>query len=360
MAFDYATELFSGAEAGDVWLADSGDHFQDSARTTAAGNGDPVGSATGQGGNHNAQQTGVDTLKPTLTQDVTTGKWYFSFDGGDTLIAGTTADWNYLHHSTGNNAYLCAAVRFGATAEPDAAYAVCGTGGVSSSVRGFDAFFDDRSSVSNDRRVRIFGSTGGGAAFDIGTAQGAQPGAKDCLVEFIRQGSSTQLWLNRVLVGFVTQSNTSGSNAANALAIGAVGSGTFNLIGRIYGLLVTNTVPSAANLADIRIDMSARMAQPLFWPAVGSNTAAVTLIGFPAAASGIAVDVSVDRDGPPFYSATGQSANGSGELAITATGCPLATGTRTVWIRCTNSDGNAGGVSNNSRAFYAPVSVTVS
>lgn len=268
MPFNYDT-IFAGAEAGEVWLPDGTSHFQDAARTTAAGADDPIGSLSGDQAHFNANQSTAG-LKPTLRQDAG-GKWYLEH-AGDHLVAGTVSDWIYLHHS-GNNAYLCAAVSFGAVADPNALYVLAGTGAVSGAVRGADWYWEDRVAASANEQLRYLWGNGSTGAV-IASADGVLASQTDAFIEVIRSGTTITGYLNGVQVFTGTQTATSASNSANPLAIGAAGSGASPLTGRIYGLLVTNTIPSAANRSAIQTDMNARLVTPR--PTLG-NTA--TLAG---------------------------------------------------------------------------------
>lgn len=266
--FDYST-IFAGAEAGEVWLPDGTSHFQDAARTTAAGADDPIGSASGDQAHFNANQSDAG-LKPTLRQDAG-GKWYFEH-AGDYLVAGAVSDWIYLHDS-GQNAYICAAVSFGAVANPDAIYSLAGTSAFSAASQGGVLAWDDRSSASFNERLRYYVATGGIQRYDVGANDVLAP-QTDAFIEIIRNGTTITGYVNNVQAFTGTQSGTASSNSANPLAIGAVGGGAFPLTGRIYGLLITDTIPSAVNRQAIQADMNARLVTPR--PSLG-NTA--TLAG---------------------------------------------------------------------------------
>lgn len=79
--------LFSAGESG-FWLdpADASTMWQDTAATTAAGDGDVVGRIDDKSGNAENFTQGTASLKPVRHQDVS-GNWYIAFDADDQLAS---------------------------------------------------------------------------------------------------------------------------------------------------------------------------------------------------------------------------------------------------------------------------------
>lgn len=85
--FDPATLFASGAN-GAWWEPSPSNCFQDAARTTAAGVGDPVGGMVDLSGNGN-HFIGTAAQRPTLAQDGS-GNYYLALDGTDDRLEATT------------------------------------------------------------------------------------------------------------------------------------------------------------------------------------------------------------------------------------------------------------------------------
>lgn len=269
LAFDYATFLGASSPSigGDAWLARPTGHFQDSARTTVATVGDPLGSVTGEAGQFNAQQV-LSGSRPVLRADA--GKYYFDpagSPGGQYLIAGTTSSWNYLHNGTGDG-YAIYAVRYGSSSNPNQLFVPAATFDSSSANVGWMFFFDDRASVPYNNALRIFISRGQlGAPAVNDSVEGspvATPPNTDLVLEFIKQGTAFNLYVNRIHALAGTLSSPSAANSTSALHL--LNSASLGTDGdfRTYGIMVCNRVPNPTERAAIQSDMAYRCANPPF------------------------------------------------------------------------------------------------
>lgn len=256
-AFDYAN--FLSGKSGDAWLADS-THYSDIGRTIVANTGSKVASLTGSAGAYNAAQSAA-AAQPTLAQDA--AKKYITFDGSDGMLAGTSADWRYLHDSA-SSAYLCAAMRFGTTSDPQVGYTMISTYDGATASYGAAFLYDDRAVVPANNTLRALISRGinGSPVIDLISPNGTLPPAVDVVVEIVKQASTIAMHVNGVQIANAPLATASSTNSQTGLWIGILSSGALGLIGRVYGLLVCNAVPSSTQRAEIKADMSARCVSP--------------------------------------------------------------------------------------------------
>jgi hypothetical protein len=255
--FDYAA--FLSGKTGDAWLAD-GTHYTDTGRTTVANVNDTLASITGEGTQFNANQSTAGA-RPTLRE--TSSKKYFEYDGGDTSIAGAVSNWNYLHNSAGN-AYACFAISIGNSSDPNVIYGLFGTQNITSGGTGLSVSWDDRSSVSRNESIKVIvaNNTGGSpVGLDVNAANGTTPPQTDCIIEYIKTGSSIEVFRNGVSILSGTITSPTAVNSTQPLHLGSSGGG-FPMVGRIYSMIVCDTQPSSGDRTLIQEDMSARCVTP--------------------------------------------------------------------------------------------------
>lgn len=254
--FNYSA--FLSGKSGDVWLA-NGTHYTDTGRTTVASVNDTIASLSGEGAQFNAAQA-ISGSRPTLRES--SAKRYIEFDGGDDMSAGSSGNWDYLHNTAGNG-YMCIAVQVGSSSNPDAIYAIACTNGFGTGQIGIATAYEDRVAAGvNDafRSLISRGVTGSPAIENVGQ-NNVFPAQTDVILEVVKSGSSFEQFVNGVSVFSGTMSGSSDSNSTNALFIGSA-AGSFRMIGRIYGMMVVNSVPGTSDRAAIQADMSARCITP--------------------------------------------------------------------------------------------------
>lgn len=258
-SFNY-TAFLSGV-TGVAWLADA-THYQDTGRTAIAAVGDGVGSLSGTGGAYHAAQ-GTAGAKPLLQQ--ASGKKYLRFDGVDDYLTadGGSTTWDFFH-VTGGVAYLAMAVKIApSSANPDKLHVLLGSNRLTAAETGFGVFFDDRSAFgyNNSYRVLVGNGNSSSAALDASIAD-ALPPQSDCVLEIIRNGAAVSYYRNGTQLYSGSYGPTTTSSAPRSLVIGAIA----NLSGfselNVYGVLLANTNPSAANRTTIQSDMAARCVNP--------------------------------------------------------------------------------------------------
>lgn len=247
---DYGT-IFSGAN-GAVCLAD-GSHFQDVARTTAASSGDPVGSLTDTLGQTNFQQSTAGS-RPTLTTG--SGKTWLAFDGVDTHMNSDAAAsfWTFMP-STGGDAYMAMACR---SDDTNGVGVFCAMVNAGATNVGMYIAAEDRSAFSRSDTMFRWHNAGGGTTAGPLTNGVFTQGA-DHVLEWIRSGTDLNIYVDNVLI----QNDTvaAGTSAAtNTMRIGREYGNIagFELLGRIYGAVWADTIPSAADRTAIQNDMSLR------------------------------------------------------------------------------------------------------
>ncbi|MBL0918050.1 MAG: hypothetical protein IBJ14_05065 [Hydrogenophaga sp.] len=247
-------------KVGDVWLAD-GTHYSDTGRTAVANINDTVASMTGFAGQFNANQA-TSGSRPTLRE--TGGRRYFEFDGGDVSVAGNNANWNFLHNPAGNG-YVCCAMQYGGSSDPNAIMAAVATYNSSGSNTGFFIGFDDRASDSRNNATRMTVSRGTGApaadAIALTSANNIAPPQTDLIIEYTKTGIAVAVFVNTVSRGTGNLTSANSGSSQVALNIG-YSNGNFPLTGRIYGLIVCNAVPNSTERAAIQADMSSRCVTP--------------------------------------------------------------------------------------------------
>lgn len=212
--FDPLT-LFSGGAVG-LWLdpSDSATTFQDSALTTPAASGNPLGGLTDKSGNGNNVLQATAGLRPTLTN--ASGKWYFETDNIDDYLRATfTITQPY---------YLMVAVNIQAMANNDQMI-----GGVTANA---GALFN-----SSGNMTMYAGSTGPTRAFSTST---------NYVFTAFFNGVSSILRLN----GSASGTGSAGTTAPGGITIGA--SNTPNSFSgvRFYGVIMTTKALSAGEITD--------------------------------------------------------------------------------------------------------------
>lgn len=257
--FDYST--FLSGVSGSAWLADA-IHYQDTSRTTIANVGDGVGSFSSTGSTVHAGQ-GTASNKPTLQQ--ASGKKYLAFDGlNDYLTAdGGVSGWNFLHNASATAAYIAIAVNIApANSNPNKLEMLLANFGVSSAQIGFSLFMDDRATASLNNAYRVFAARGSGSAVFDAQFNNTLPPQTDCVLEFIRSGNTWTLHKNGVQIGSGSYSSPTNSNASFAMFLGTLPDLSVFTDMNLYGMLVANKLPSAADRARIQGDMSSRCITP--------------------------------------------------------------------------------------------------
>lgn len=256
--FNYAA--FMSGKVGDVWLA-NGTHYSDTGRTVVANVDDTVASITGTAGQFNANQASSGA-RPTLRED--SGLRYLEFDGGDLAVAGGNTNWNYLHNP-GGNGYICCAMRYGGSSDPNAILAALATYNSSGSATGLFLGFDDRASSSRNNAVRLTVSRGTGSptadAIELTSANGVALPQTDLLIEYVKTATAVSIFINASSVGSGTLVSANNGNSQVGLCIGQ-SNGNFPLTGRVYGIIVCNAVPGSTDRAAIQADMSSRCLSP--------------------------------------------------------------------------------------------------
>lgn len=246
--FDYAS--FLTPLAGTAWLADA-THYTDPYRTQVALVGDTIESLSGVLGRFNATKS---SSGPLVAEE--SGKRYISFNGSGYVKAGTPADWTYFHNAE-SNAYICLAVRFGTTPDPNTIYAALGTRAFAAN-RGIDLGFDDRSGASkNDCAFAIVGGEWGNVSANMQSSNGALTANSDHIIEYVKTGTSVSLHVDGVQVASATLAWPHWGNSATSFSIGASGD-AYLMVGRIYGLVACNGAPDSTTRSAIRVDMAAR------------------------------------------------------------------------------------------------------
>lgn len=186
--------------------------------------GDPVGFWDARGGTAiDASQT-TSAARPTLT--ALNSQPSLSFDGGDFLTAGSVGNWNFLHNSTGFTAVIVFAK---SVSNPGTSQSMIDTGGVSSVNIGLSIFYDDRSIVPADDRLRVYIGRGvsGQSLQDRQSANGVLSGTGPHLIVVRFNGVSTlNARVNGVEVMNFTTNNfgtPSSSDSTYTLNIGRLG-----------------------------------------------------------------------------------------------------------------------------------------
>lgn len=256
--FDYAA--FMSGKVGDAWLATS-THYTDIARTTPANVEDTIASLTGSAGQFNATQS-AGGRRFNLRE--ASGKRFLLLDGGDYMQAGANSNWNFLHSSS--DGYVCAAVSFGAIADPDAAYTLIATCKGSTANTGIWTAYEDRSLIPiNDAyRTQVMRSTAGSAAAGLISSAGVVGAQVDCVIEIEKSSGSITQFVNTTSIGSSSLSSPASGNSQAELFIGAATDGSVAMVGRIYALLVCNSVPGTSDRNAIRADMAGRCVSPPF------------------------------------------------------------------------------------------------
>jgi hypothetical protein len=200
----------------------------------ASATSDPVGYWESQGSAGFDAEQATSTARPTLT--TLNSKPSLSFDGGDFFTAGSVGDWNFLHNTTG----FTAVIVFAKTASnPGTAQIMIDTNGTSSANVGCTIFYDDRSIVPADDRLRVLIGRGVSSepVHDRQSANGVISGIGPHLIVVRFDGVST---LNaRVdgvqVINFTTNNfgTPSSSNSTFTLNLGRTGGNLFYLSGQM-------------------------------------------------------------------------------------------------------------------------------
>lgn len=238
--------LFSNNQAG-AWYdpSDLTTLFQDAAGTTpVTSDGDPVGAMLDKSGNNlHAKQSGA-TLRPIYRTDGT--KHWIEFDGSKVLtIDAPKADQRFMHDGTGLT--CIGGYRFGSTAGEDGAFPIFGSDSGSSGKGGGFLSYDTRSQYNFSQSVRYFSTPVGSISYVANMrVDNVVPVNTDCSFEFsasAEKSPNLEVLQGGVVVGsddYITSLYT--GDASYNYDIFAYGNGNGKTKGRLYGLLVINTI----------------------------------------------------------------------------------------------------------------------
>lgn len=190
--------------------------------------------------------------RPVLRQEG--AQYYLEFDGiNDYMtVSASTALYKFMHNDTGG--YVMAAVRFGTTSNPDAAYVLLSNNGSSTAQTGFCIVYDDRSSVPrNDNfRALVTKSSSGNPVYDDGTNDAITANTAHVIEYGVGSSASTQE-VDGANVDTGTKINTeTTANATNSLHLGAHPGGTSYAVMRLYGVILFDATPSAGDILTAR------------------------------------------------------------------------------------------------------------
>lgn len=232
--FDPAS-LFADGEQGAWYEPGPSTAFQDTAGTTPAGLGDPVGRLNDLSGygNHATQATAAS--RPTL-QQTAGGLWYLSFDGVDDSLTTPVAS----QGAVGSDNYAAAGMRTNAAT----GYVLGGTGD-----KGFELLM-----TASAIRVALVGASGTIAQTGVTNIVSSD------IVYSADWGRSEQRikgWVNSSLE--VNQTGTSGDKAyATTHALGGKGATAPWFSGRLYGFCLIDRQLSTDEQASTEAYMAKR------------------------------------------------------------------------------------------------------
>lgn len=177
----------------------------------------------------------------------------FSADMMTSVSAAST--WKFMHDSTG--ASIFAVIAFGATANPDAVYMLCGNNAAGSAAVGTAFYFDDRASLSRNngfQHLTTIGVTGQPAVTSYIGDNTVTPNAFQIISILSDPGNAVVSQRSRIRINGNTIANNAATTAASAanptynLQIGADGSAAVDgrLTGRLASFVIVPGVASQA------------------------------------------------------------------------------------------------------------------
>ncbi len=251
--------LFLDEDEG-VWFdpSDLSSMFQDSGGDVpVSADGDPVGLIRDKSGNglHAIQVTDVN--RP-IYRTNGTHHW---LEGGDQLrliVPGSASTMAYLHDGSG--VFVAVAASMGDSYNPGATYGLVGTNGGSSSNRGMEIRYDDRSGASRNDALGAQIANGIQGQNPYGPSiQSALPALEPAVIELSHASTFIpQAFL--VVDGVVIDSGNysyspSGGASEFDLELLGNGSGSFNMRGKFFGAFIINRRMEGDALADLRAFM---------------------------------------------------------------------------------------------------------
>lgn len=230
--------LFTPGTLG-AWydVSDLSSLFQDAAGTVAAVVDQPVGRINDKSGNGNHLSQATSGLRPTLR--LSGGKYYLQFTGGGQVLTGASNSAFKFMHLFANGAHAAVGARAGIVADPNAAYALMGTGAATGGSYGFTLFHDTRDSIRDRQLALIVGAGGGTAVYDGATAAGTAAANTDLsfAISLAPNAVSTPATLYIENASSATISRTAAPVNANStypFQLGAGGNSAISFVGRFY------------------------------------------------------------------------------------------------------------------------------
>jgi hypothetical protein len=220
------------------------------------------------GNARHATNTTSGSTQPSYTVGARNGLNVLTFAAASVqrlTVPSSTAAFNYLHNGTPS--YFAAVSRFGTTANPNAAYMLCGNSGGASANTGFVCLYDDRSSASRNNASNVGISRGVLGQFAVVSL------VNDIIVpqEFVVQehllsaANATASQRSLVSIDGATYqgANTltsapSAGNATYSMQLGAAGDNALPLQGDICELMFFSQLPTAAARDMIRRYLGAK------------------------------------------------------------------------------------------------------
>jgi len=176
------------------------------------------------------------------------------FDGSKVLNHSTVATFNPLSQSAAGYTdvqwTIHACVKFGTGSNPNAAYALFGTNGASSSSIGVAIYYDDRVSQSINNGLKMFITRGGGTfiinfvAADIITPNSFFILTIECDLSEVVQNDKVRIYINGVLQSttVATFNTTVATPPAYGANIGGAGNSVLPFIGGIKHVIIQNEI----------------------------------------------------------------------------------------------------------------------
>jgi len=196
--------------------------------------------------------TGTSGSRPTTGTATQNSKNVLSFSAAYLTSASSASTWTLLNDGTGSS--LFSVVRFGVSADPNASYALVGSNGGTSSNIGYNAFFDDRSSLSRNNRFLAqvsngAGGTSGNVVLAISDDNAIAPNTHKIVSHVCNTTTSTAA--NRSEIRIDAASPIKANTFANAvsssaptytLQIGASGSNSQALTGELAEIIIVSGI----------------------------------------------------------------------------------------------------------------------
>ena len=237
-----------------LWLRSDADVYSDAGSTNCT-DGDTVQEWHDQTSNGNDASQGVAANKPTWNIGGQNGWPYISFDGiNDRLGCGDTTTFVFLHE-TGGTVFIVA--QYGETDDPNDIYSIIANTNNSATDVGFAIVYDDQDSNHYENRLNTFVVNGtGGQQVVSNISDNDAVIANVCNINTIvldpdngtaADRSDTYINEGSAIGNNADTDTASSANATRAIQIGSNGIGGNPLAGRIYEILIYNTVLSDTN-----------------------------------------------------------------------------------------------------------------